>query len=80
MLHLNQFSRENAHFFYKKRIISVICGAKIWNQMVGFTNSKESFLRKFLELPNGIPSEDTINRVFSSIDSSQFETCFYRLG
>ena len=25
---------------------------------------------------NGIPSEDTINRVFSSINSVEFETCF----
>jgi len=57
-------------------IISVICGAETWKQMIEFASSKEEFLRKFLELPNGIPSEDTINRVFSSIDSSQFETCF----
>lgn len=57
-------------------IVSVICGAETWKQMVEFADSKEEFLRKFLELPNGIPSEDTINRVFSSIDSSQFETCF----
>ncbi len=57
-------------------IISVICGAETWKQMVEFAISKEGFLRKFLELPNGIPSDDTINRVFSSIDSSQFETCF----
>ncbi len=57
-------------------IISVICGAETWKQMIEFANSKEKFLRKFLELPNGIPSEDTINRVFSSIDSSLFETCF----
>jgi predicted transposase YbfD/YdcC len=57
-------------------IISVICGAETWKQMVEFANSKEEFLRKFLSLPNGIPSDDTINRVFSSIDSSKFETCF----
>ena len=57
-------------------IIAVICGAETWKQMIEFANSKEVFLRKFLELPNGIPSEDTINRMFSSIDSSQFETCF----
>ncbi|MCK5815812.1 MAG: ISAs1 family transposase [Flavobacteriaceae bacterium] len=44
--------------------------------MVGFAKSKEEFLRIFLELPNGIPSEDTINRVFTSIDSSQLENCF----
>ncbi|NPD86327.1 transposase family protein [Lentimicrobium sp. L6] len=41
-----------------------------------FAQSKEVFLRKFLTLSNGIPSEDTINRVFSAIDSNQFETCF----
>src|SRR5665811_1017111 len=57
-------------------IISVICGAETWKQMIEFANSKEDFMKKFLELPNGIPSEDTINRVFSSIDSSQFETSF----
>ena len=57
-------------------IISVICGAETWKQMVGFARSKEEFLRTFLELPNGIPSEDTINRTFTSIDSIQLENCF----
>jgi predicted transposase YbfD/YdcC len=57
-------------------IISVICGAETWKQMVDFGYSKEDFLRKFLKLENGIPSEDTINRVFSAIDSSEFENCF----
>jgi len=57
-------------------IISVICGAETWKQMVEFSNSKEEFFRKFLSLENGIPSEDTINRLFSAIDSAQFETCF----
>lgn len=57
-------------------IISVICGAETWKQMIGFAKSKEAFLKTFLELPNGIPSEDTINRLFSSIDSVKFESCF----
>ena len=59
-------------------IISVICGAETWKQMVEFANSKEDFLRKFLQLENGIPSEDTINRVFSSINSSEFESSFIK--
>jgi len=57
-------------------IISVICGAETWKQMVQFAKSKESFFEKILLLPNGVPSEDTINRVFSSIDSLEFEHCF----
>lgn len=54
----------------------MICGAETWKQMVDFAYSKEEFLKKFLKLENGIPSDDTINRVFSAIDSNQFESCF----
>jgi len=57
-------------------IISVICGANTWNEMQQYALEKEDFLRTFLELPNGIPSHDTFNRVFSAIDSEQFECCF----
>ncbi len=52
--------------------MELIFGMK-WN----FTlKGKEDFLRTFLKLPNGIPSHDTFNRVFSAIDSKQFELCF----
>lgn len=57
-------------------IISVICAADTWKNMETYAKAKEDFLRSFLDLPNGIPSDDTFNRVFSSIDSEQFETCF----
>ena len=57
-------------------IISVLCGANSWNEMENYAHSKEEFLRTFLELPNGIPSHDTFNRIFSNIDSKLFEACF----
>jgi predicted transposase YbfD/YdcC len=57
-------------------IIAVICSANTWNEIEQYALEKEDFLRAFLELPNGIPSHDTFNRVFSAIDSEQFETCF----
>lgn len=57
-------------------VISVICGADSWNEMELYAQEKEDFLRTFLDLPNGIPSHDTFNRVFSAIDSTQFEACF----
>lgn len=57
-------------------IVSMICGVETWSQMVVFSKSKETFLKKVLELPYGIPSKDTINRVFSAIDCEQFESCF----
>lgn len=57
-------------------IISVICGAETWKQMEEFAKSKEAFLRTFIDLHNGPPSDDTINRVISAIDTKQFEMCF----
>ena len=57
-------------------IISVICAADTWKDMESFAKGREGFLRSFLDLPNGIPSDDTFNRVFSSIGSEQFEACF----
>ncbi len=57
-------------------IISVICGADSWNEMELYAQEKEEFLRTFFDLPNGILSYDTFNRVFSAIDSTQFEACF----
>lgn len=57
-------------------IISVICGAETWNEMEEYARAKKKFLLGFLKLDNGIPSHDTFNRVFSSIDPDQFEDCF----
>ncbi len=57
-------------------IIAVICAADTWKDMETYAKAKEDFLRSFLDLPNGIPSDDTFNRVFSRIDPEQFERCF----
>ena len=37
---------------------------------------KEAWLRRFLVLKNGIPSEDTFLRIFRALDPKQFETAF----
>jgi len=59
-------------------IVAVLCGAETWNNVEEYGQAKEDFLRKFLDLPNGIPSHDTFNRVFSSIDPEQFEKGFIK--
>jgi hypothetical protein len=57
-------------------ICAVICGANHWTDVELYGHSKESWLRGFLELKNGIPSHDTIGSVFSRLDPDEFRTCF----
>ena len=39
-----------------------------WTEIELFAKKKEKWLKKYLELPNGIPSHDTIQRVISILD------------
>lgn len=57
-------------------ILGTTCGADTWVDIVEFGQAKESWLRQFLELPNGIPSHDTFGRVFARLDPEQFRCCF----
>lgn len=57
-------------------ILATICGAESWNSIEEFGRTKADFLKTFLRLPNGIPSHDTINRVFSAIRPRLFEQMF----
>jgi len=57
-------------------IIAVLCGAESYDSIALFGKANYSFLKQFLELKNGIPSHDTINRVFQILNPRQFERCF----
>jgi len=49
-------------------------GEETWHGRLCAFNRR--FLLSFLGLPKGIPSHDTFNCVFYTIDSNKFESCF----
>ena len=57
-------------------ILAVISGAESYDSIELFGKENVAFLKQFLELKNGIPSHDTINRVFQALNPRQFERCF----
>jgi predicted transposase YbfD/YdcC len=53
-----------------------ICGADGWSDVALFGKSKFNWFKRFLELPNGIPSHDTFGRVFELINPDEFRRSF----
>ena len=54
-------------------ILAVIAGADGWEDIENYGLSKQEWLEQFLELPNGIPSDDTFRRVFEKLDPKVLE-------
>ena len=57
-------------------LCAVIAGCQDWQQIVTFAHARHDWLKRFLRLPNGIPSHDTFERVFDCLDPQQFQACF----
>ena len=55
-----------------------LCGGESFYDMEDFGYAKEAWFRTFLNLPNGIPSHDTFNRVFALLHPAAFNECFLR--
>jgi len=56
-------------------ICAVTGGAENWEEIAAFGRRHQSWFRRYLSLPNGIPSPDTLTRVFSRLDPRVFQTC-----
>jgi predicted transposase YbfD/YdcC len=57
-------------------VCATICAAETWEEIAEFGQAKESWFKKFLALPNGIPSHDTFRRVFLLINPKKFQESF----
>jgi DDE_Tnp_1-associated len=61
-------------------ILGVIAGADSWVDVANYGLSKLDWLQTFLELPNGIPSHDTLGRVFALARSGRLARGIPQLG
>lgn len=59
-------------------ICGTIAGANDFVSIASFARSKETWLRERLglKLANGVPSHDTLTRVFAVVNPKQFNECF----
>ena len=56
-------------------LCSITVRGEGFDEMEDLGRAWEEWFRKFLELPNGIPDEDTFRRIFERVNSSQLLSC-----
>lgn len=57
-------------------IAGTLCGCDDFESIEFFATQKREWLSKYLALPNGIPSHDTMERAFQVLDTSSFLLAF----
>ena len=65
-------------------LLLVLCGlladCEIFEDIYDYACDKEATLREFMDLPAGIPSHDTLNRVFRHLMPTELERCLSQWG
>ena len=58
-------------------LTATICGAQGWADVERFAHSKRAWFGQFIDLDQGVPSHDTLGRVFSALDTGEFLTALH---
>ena len=70
--------RHNLHEMLVIALLCVVCGGRTCTDMELFGRSKETFLRRFMTLANGIPSHDSFPRLFRFPDPDGLQRALVR--
>jgi predicted transposase YbfD/YdcC len=74
-----RINRRKRHLLTDSIVIAlcaVLCGANNFPQIEAFGKRRRDWLGTFLALANGIPSHDTVERVFQRLCPDAFQRCF----
>lgn len=53
-------------------VLATFCRADEWAEIEDFRRVREGWLKTFLKLPNGVPSDDTFRRNLGRMDHWEF--------
>src|SRR5262245_33300180 len=59
-------------------LCAALAGADDWPKVVALGQERLDWLKTFLDLPNGIPSRSTFERVFAALSPRGLERCLQR--
>ena len=57
-------------------LVGAFNGLDGWEELADFAEYRRDFFGKYLDLSNGLPSDDTLRRFFAALDSRAFSECF----
>lgn len=76
----SRINRTKKHLFLDiigLSLFAVLAGAQAYTEVEDFCRLHKTWLKNYFQLPNGIPSHDTFSRVFSTINPTAFQECFF---
>jgi len=57
-------------------LLAILCGSEEWEEIRDYARTKMDWLRTFLSLKNGVPSESTFRRVFARVNPEALEEMY----
>lgn len=57
-------------------LCATICGAESFYAVEAFGKAKRTWLARLIDLSGGVPSHDTLGRLFAALNPKAFERCF----
>ena len=60
-------------------LVTLLCNGEDFEDMEAFGQEREAELRKFLELPGGIPDESTFFWVFQRVNPKELSEVIYKV-